>query len=168
MNESTYNIDFKIFAKMFTAILLQRPKLLAIVGALLSPVKALHYAFLQFRQEAIYKVSHNASVGLLEKMLNDKFDPAQRRIYINNVQRQDDLRVYTFPQQREINVSTSPKVGIRSGTTFNAENPDFKVYLPEDIQPIGTVEQEGLVIRIKAQLDYYKLFAKKYTLIWIN
>lgn len=165
---SIYTIDWAAFLNMFVPSIRRKPKHLQLLNAFIFPLRKLHQAFLSFKDESIYKVSHNASVGLLEKVLNDKFDAYQRRIYINNVQREDDLRVYTFPQQREIGIFTHTPVGIRSGNSFNPDIPDFKVYLPNDIQPIGQLQLAGLVIQISAQLDYYKLYAKKYQLIWIN
>lgn len=163
-----YTLDWTTLLKMFVPSIRRKSKHQQLLNAFTFPLRKLHQEFLSFKDESIYKVSHNASVGLLEKVLNDKFDSGQRRIYINNVQREDDLRVYTLPQEKQIGIFTNAPVGIRSGNSFNPDSPDFKVYLPTDIQPINSTQLEGLIIQIRAQLDYYKLYAKKYELIWIS
>ena len=165
--EIIYSVDWNLFPQLFVPGA-KKPKQAAVFRIFLSKIKELHTDFLLYRNESIYKVRHNASVGLLEKMLNDKFDPNQRRIYINNVQRAEDLRVYSFPEEKEIGVRTDQAIGIRTGNNFNPDSPDFNVFIPLDIQPVQQIEIDGLIIRIKAQLDYYKLYAKKYELVWIN
>jgi hypothetical protein len=166
--EAIYTIDWNIFLQMYVAGIRQRPKHTELLLVFISKIADLQQELQNFRNESVYKVSHNASVGLLEKVMNDKFDQNQRRIYIRNVQRIEDLRLYTFPQEKQIGIRTDTPVGLRTGSIFNPESPDFKVFIPLDIQPVNATELEGLIIQIRAQLDYYKLYAKKYELVWNN
>jgi len=162
-----YSIDWPTFVQMWVAGIRQRPKHTKFILVLLHPVKVLHNAFLEFRTQSLYKVNHNGSVGSLEAVLNDHFDENQRRIYIQNVQRAEDLKLYSFAEEKEIAVRVNSPVGIRTGMMFNLDAPDFIVYLPTDITLDNQILQEGLVIRIKAQLDYYKKYSKNYKLEWI-
>lgn len=167
--DAIYNIDWNRFRKMFVAGIRRRTKYLVLLKAFARPITNLHLTFLQFREKALYQVSHDGSIVKLEKVMNDHFDSSQRRIYISNAVRIDALRVYSIPAQKEIAINSQNKpVAVRTSNDNGNGSADFIVHLPADIQPGTETQLEGLIIRIKAQLNYYKLFDKKYKLEWIN
>lgn len=148
------------------APLLTKPLERALLEAVNVPFLNFHQDFLNFKNDSIYRVSHDASVGKLQKVLNDHFDDVPRRIYIKNVQQRDSVRFYSAAAQREVGFYAVPKHGYRSSLDFIPGVADFRVFLPLDIQPNTADELQRLEQKIKAQLDYYKLYAKNYELIW--
>jgi len=168
INGNIYSVLFDRLSQLFVPRLMKRTKRMIISQALSKGLKNLYDDFYAYKDLALYQVSHNGSIIQLEKVLNDYFDPDQRRIYIENVQRVQDLRVYTLAAEKQINVSTTPVKGIRTGNDFNQNIADFNVYIPSDLQPIDSNALSQFIIQIKTQIDFYKLYAKKYELIWTN
>lgn len=164
--EAIYTINWDRLLTMFVPGIRNRFKHFELLKAFTDPLFLLYQEFTAFREKSIYKVSHNASIISLEEVLNDHFDPSLRRIEIENTQRVDAVRVYTVQAQKEVGIFTNAPVGIRSAAE-GADGADFLVKVPHDLLPLPLQEQEGLTIRIRAQLDYYKLYAKKYKILWI-
>lgn len=82
-SNSTYSIDFK---KQVTQNLQEHyrfPQYLAWLHALVQPIITLYALFVAFRNATNYRLSITPQVCYLEKMLNDKYDVALRRIYID-------------------------------------------------------------------------------------
>lgn len=165
-----YNIDWSRLPHLLLPSFLRKVKLLEVLGAFLSPLREVHFRFLDFRKESIYKVSHNGSVVSLTDVLNDRFDPVEKRIYIKNIQKQDAVRFYPDAANKEVGFYPKPnqKVGFRYSTTYNAEAADFIVHVPRLLRPSNDQEREKLLIIMRGLLDYYKLFGKNYTILWTN
>ena len=64
--------------------MLRKPRLLAWLAALVSPVVWLYQQFLNYRLISLQELSYNGQTAMLEKALNDKLDPNLRRIVIRN------------------------------------------------------------------------------------
>lgn len=64
--------------------LLRKPKTLAYLQALLMPAAELYERFLTYTLYARRELSYNGQTLLLERALNDRFDPGLRRIRIIN------------------------------------------------------------------------------------
>lgn len=169
-HESIYNIHWERFRHMLVPGLVRKPRLLATLKALFSPHISEYERFRAFAGDAVYRVSHNGSVVSMEDMLNDQFDPVERRIYINNIQRREPLRFFSAEFQREVGFYSQPnqKNGFRWSLEFNADAADFTVYVPNDLKPGAPELLEGFLTRMRGQLDYYKLYAKKYRIVWTN
>ncbi|MGC1471557.1 MAG: hypothetical protein WA775_03100 [Psychroserpens sp.] len=146
---------------------LRKPKMIAYLGGLIKPSVTNYEKFIVDKDDAIYRVSHNGSVTRLQKVLNDKFDNAQRRIYILNVQRRDAVRLYNENAEKEVGLYTPAKNALRS--SFNtADGADFTVHIPIEFQNPNNLLLNKFLIQLRAQIDYYKLFAKQYRIEWIE
>lgn len=79
-----FNINWTKLVKENIPFFLQQAFRLTWINVLIAPAKQLYIDFLATRDEFIYKVRFNGQVMYLERLLNDKFDVALRRIYIND------------------------------------------------------------------------------------
>jgi hypothetical protein len=79
-----YTLQQRPLIKSLLPSLLRRPKMLAWLQALLSPLLVTYAHFVQHVKASSTELSYNGQTMLLEKALNDRFDPAFRRIRIIN------------------------------------------------------------------------------------
>ncbi len=77
-----FKLSINKLAASLLPTFLRRPKLVALLHALLYPVEGLHQAWTQMRAENLYKLAHTGQVISLRDALNDVLDPALRRIYL--------------------------------------------------------------------------------------
>lgn len=157
-----FNSDFQNLAKLILPPYFRVTRWLSLINAFLSPLITYWEEFLLYRSNAFYRIENNASVGSITKVLNDSFDLTQRRIYIENVNLRDALRFYSENAQRQIEFNTigNQVVSFSSGGVFDAERADFYIYVPNDLNQVDIENQ------LKAQVDFYKLYAKKYEIIY--
>ncbi len=165
---NVYIVDFSALIKLVLPTFLRQVKRLAYLNSLLKPLKEHYNGFVTYKDDAIYRVSHNGSITLLQKVLNDAFDDTERRIYIRNVQRNDSLRIYTEAASKEVGVYTPAKKALRSSFSFDTETVDFIVHIPIEYQDANELLLNKFLLKVRSQVDYYKLFAKKYKIEWIE
>lgn len=128
---------------------LRKTRHVAWLRALLHPVDALHYQFLQQRQRHLYDLAHNGQVCYLRKALNDTFDPSQRRIEITDGNKFNRQYIYTRGEQKPHFLGT---MYLRDRADYADTGVDFLVLIPKDL--------EGQKIEINALVNYYKLASK--------
>jgi len=107
--------------------------------------------FLQNRTENIIKVTHNSQVCRLRKVLNDRFDALQRRIYIDDANLKNPWYVYTTGENKP------QYMGIRyiyPNSVIAGIGVDFTVFVP--------VELSGYEAEIIAKTKFYKLASKRF------
>lgn len=162
--ENIYNIHWERLRHMLVPGLVRGAKMLAVLKALLSPHISEYERFRSFAGDAVYRVAHNGSIVSLQDVLNDGFDPVERGIYIRNIERQQSLRFYSQGANKEVGFYFSPnqQAGFNYSLGYNPEAADFTVHVPERLRPASQGLLDGMLIRMRGQLDYYKLFAKKY------
>jgi hypothetical protein len=79
-----YTLQQRPLIKSLLPSILRRPKMMAWLQALLSPVLITYAYFVQHVKASATELSYNGQTMLLEKALNDRFDSALRRIKIIN------------------------------------------------------------------------------------
>jgi hypothetical protein len=79
-----YRLDLPRLVWLLLPVLLRKPRLLAWLNVLTSPVEYLYRQFLDYRLDTLRELSYNGQTALLEAALNDKLDPTLRRIVIRN------------------------------------------------------------------------------------
>ena len=77
-----YDVNFKRLALLLLPTFRRRPLLAAMAYAAVSPLQYLHTRFILWKRESDYRLEHNGQVCYLRALLNDKFDPIDRRITI--------------------------------------------------------------------------------------
>lgn len=159
MSYGYYNINFDRLAIWLTSKPLRKQKLIIIIKALLGGHTAVLNSFLNYRDAKIYQLLITPQVVYLEKMLNDRYDSIQRRIYIDDAvwhlpwflyQEEEEKPAYLFTE-----AEYSPVYLYTDGEAGEALN-DFVVFVPLDV----IFSQDEM----RSLLDAYKLFGTKYTI----
>lgn len=79
-----FNVNWSRFAVQTLPTALRKTKVVQFVLALYEPIKDSYNGFVQFMDEQLYDARINGQVIKLERVLNDTFDPIDRRIYITD------------------------------------------------------------------------------------
>jgi hypothetical protein len=79
-----FRLDVPRLGWLLLPSLLRKPRMVAWITSLLSPVDYLYQQFLSYRLATLQELAYNGQTALLEKALNDKLDPNLRRIVIRN------------------------------------------------------------------------------------
>ena len=159
-----FNIDFRKLALLLTPIFWRFTRFVEFIYTFIEPIVLLHKDFLIFRDKEIYKVVHNGQVITLEKVMNDAFDPEQRRIFISEEAIFDPLYIYTTAENKPLFLGTE---FLYSAPTNNAINTDFIINFPIGLKPNNPIALLNFENRIKALTNYYKLASKRYKILWI-
>ncbi|QYS86300.1 hypothetical protein JJC03_15445 [Flavobacterium oreochromis] len=134
------------------------------------PIIWLHLEFLDFRKESLYKLDHNSQICNLQAVLNDIFDNTERRIIIRNAVLREPLWFYEPEENKPVlfyEESDNKPVYFREESEFIGDGADFLVLVPINLKPTNTQEENAFLIKMRAQLDYYKLFVKNYKILWV-
>jgi len=142
--------------------ILQKNFLINWLLVLISPIIWLHNEFIKYKNQSLYRASHNSQISSLQAVLNDNFDNSKRRIKIINVIYKESIYFYEPQENKEI-FFYKPEEN-KSNYFYEIEDLhtkgiDFLVLIPRDIISNNKTEQ------IIAQIDYYKLYSKNYELI---
>jgi hypothetical protein len=119
---------------------------------LLSPISSLHFAWLHFRNNNLYKLTHTGQVCYLRKSLNDSFDVSNRRIYIASGNQYKRDYIYTKAAQKPRFLGV---MYLHSRYDFADKGVDFIVYVPTEIVT-------DKIHELKAHINYYKEGVKRY------
>lgn len=149
-------------------MLLRKPKILALLQALVAPFKSLYNEFYAFKEVANYRAEHYGSVGLMEKVLNDHFDDVERRIFIDNAKINETEHYYDNEIGDPIFFIDGDAQFYHDISTYNVYGSDFTVFLPIGLKPVNSADEEALLTRIRAEIDYYKIYGPIYKIIWLN
>jgi hypothetical protein len=79
-----YYFNWRKLIRWLTPQPLRKPRFLAFLRGFVSGVQYSHAAFIDFKISTEYTLTITPQVCYLEKMLNDRFDFLQRRIYITD------------------------------------------------------------------------------------
>jgi len=136
---------------------LRSAQMLAWVKYLCAPVVRLFDKLMVFRTFMLYRLSVTPQVVYLRKMLNDKYDPVQRRIAIEDGIQHEPVYLYLKSEDRPILLKTKAEGSrlylFKKGETVGYA-PDFIVRLPSGLR----VNRNEM----KALIDAYKLAGKKF------
>ena len=168
--DNVYNINWRKFIIENLEVDLRRVKTVKWLEVLFKPIIWLHIEFLAFRTQALYKVNHNSQICYLQAVLNDSFDNIQRRIIIRNATLREPLWFYEPEENKPVvfyESEDNKPVYFREESEFIGDGADFLVLVPIDLKPTNTQEENALLIKMKAQIDYYKLFVKNYIILWV-
>lgn len=119
------------------------------LAALLAPIVSGHSAFILYRQKSLEDLNTNGQVTKLRAGLNERFDPALKRIEIEDSDVANTLYVFLESENRPLYLPE-----FISGTAG-----DFKVLVPTELSPYES--------QIKAFLDRFKLPSKRYIIIYV-
>jgi hypothetical protein len=151
-------IDFYYLIKITLPPFLRGINTISLLNAIIKPLSDIQNNFYQFYEDKKYELTFNGQVIYLEHILNDKFDPILRRIYIGDAEQTPNVYVFNDSEDNEAiylfnNSDTSEDIYL-----FNAseETPglDFIVFIP-----IGFTYNDNLM---KYYINKFKTAGKRY------
>lgn len=171
INKKIYIISYAEFREQLLPLLLRGPKIKAMLMALTEPLVTLYESFFSYKTESLYRADHFGSVGHLENVLNDHFDEVERRIYINNAELNDTQHYYDDGAGDPLyfyDEEAGDPQWFFDRSVFNVYQSDFTVFLPVALRPIGSDVEESFLTLVRADLEYYKIYGPKYTIVWLS
>ena len=149
-----FEIDYSKLAAWLLPVRLRQILQRAWVKALVSPITKVQEKFRGNRDANLYKLAHNGQTYSIENMLNDKFDSEDRRIYLSGPL--DKERIYLFQPDDKKWIELG-SIHVYNSGDYADTGKDFIVWVPNAI----SMAPQGL-IKMSAELDFYKLAAKRY------
>jgi hypothetical protein len=141
-----YNLNWNAFVQDKTPSAVRKPKLLALLGALLYPLKTLHTDFLLWKTAQERHVAISPQVRIMRYWLNELFDTSARRFVIRDYINVTPVLIWGESYNRPLYLPTF----------LSSKAYDFEVIAHCDTYPQRH--------QIKAFLEAYKLAGKKYKL----
>jgi len=151
-----YNIDYNKLILWLLPDFKRKSNQYAWLKSLCAPVLRLHGIFLKNRDANLYKINHTPQVFSLQKVLNDRFDTAQRRIYITDGYTKDRYYIYTNAEDKPKTLGT---ITLHNRSDYSDTGVDFIVWVPA-----GVVLSVSDNYEMKSLIDFYKLASKRYTI----
>lgn len=146
-----YNLDINKLTILLTPTFLRKERFLAWLRVLHFPLIEIVDKFNFNRNENLYNLAHNGQVCYLRGVLNDRFDPIQRRIKIADGNRYQRQYIYTRGEQKPKYLG---KIYLYDRADYGDTGVDFIVLIPR-----GLIYNE---YEMKALVDFYKLASKRY------
>jgi hypothetical protein len=159
MNNAIYNIIYSKLIQWLTPKLIRKAKLMAWLGIVITPVQFLYQDLLRFRTQKVYELGITPQVCYLKKLLNDRYDVADRRIIIEDAIEQDPVYLFkrseSKPKYFYKRSENNPVTFYTRGESGGLRN-DFVVKVPGAIV-FPMAEMKSLV-------QSYKLAGKKFAI----
>ncbi len=167
MSPNIYHINFgKLIAAHLPGIL-RKSRRMAFFVILIKPVKSLYKAFISWRDERLYLMSHNSQAIYIRKILNDRFDTVQRGIRVASSPVLEPVWHFDTSDNRPVyyfDTADNKPVYFRAPADFLELNADFEVIVPLRLKPADATALNNFEIRLRMLVDYYKLYSKKYNI----
>ena len=138
MNERIYDITYKKLVTTLVPQVLRKPKMMALLNALVNPVVYVYNLFLINRRSNLYKLTITPQVCYVQKALNDKYDSTERRIVITKPKTYDSLFVYEKIESKPVYLykkleSAAPKTFLIQKGEAGSFQYDFIVEVPASV-----------------------------------
>ena len=146
-----YNLNIDKLLILLTPTFLRKPKLVAWLRMLATPLLKVLYEFQRARQADLYNLAHNSQVCYLRKALNDEFDDEQRRIRIEDGKQKQRLCIYPRSANKPLYLG---KLFLYQRGDYIDGGVDFIVVLPKDL----TYDK----YKLEALVNFYKLAGKRW------
>jgi hypothetical protein len=148
-----YNINWNRFVLQLLPTPLRHGTHIAWLQALLWPVVQLYRRFLHYMAQTRYRLMITPQVCYLERMLNDRFDPIQRRIYIADGQDQQPVYVYLPAELKPLHLGSA---WIYSQGEAGELKNDFVIHVPQGLAYDAA--------EMRASVNVYKLAGTRYSI----
>lgn len=167
---NVYNLSWPVFNEINLPSFNRYPIIKALLNACTIGISMLHSDFLAFRLECLYRVRHNSQKASMEEVLNDIFDPELKRIRIATTEiklavwlyePEDDKPVYLYEPE------DNKPVYLYESEEIAGDGIDFSVCVPPDLQPVYENDLADFLSRMRAEVEYYKLYSKNYNIKWV-
>ncbi len=154
-----YNVNFNTLATWILPVLMRQTNFVKWLNGLVYPIARIHeFSFLPNRDANLYKLAHNGQVFRLRKLLNEKFDRTEKTIEIEDGLTRDRIYAFVTNESKPLKLITRTEpdaIEIHNSDDYADSGTDFIVWVPNNLSN----HEE---IKMKAELDFYKLPAKRY------
>lgn len=134
MNQNIYDINYQKLIKWLTPVPLRGVKFLSLMGVMVFPLVSLYQAFLLYRKAKIYQLMITPQKCYLERLLNDRYDFTNRRIYIDDGVDKPPTFIYQNAELKPLYIYNrsegQPQKYIYTGGESGDLKDDFTVFVP--------------------------------------
>lgn len=150
-----YKVDFDKLILLLLPTFLRKPKLFGYLKGLVAPVATLYEIWVKLRDENLNLLQYNSQRCYLRGVLNDRYDPDQRRITISNTSNKVQDYIYTVSENTPVFLGT---MFLETEFNYAGTTVDFIVNVPQEILNKNTN-------KIVAKVEFYVLAGKSYQII---
>lgn len=162
MYSKNFDIDFNRLIVSLLPPALRKPTLYSMLYCLIKPIISIYNTFVNQRTKNLYFASITPQVCQIRKLLNDTFDPNERRIYITDGQTNEWTIVYSYllfnpnDGKQPLWISPNDYNLISSQVAVSTMGYDFVVMVPWRLNDDD--KQNSMV----SLINTYKLASKRY------
>lgn len=152
-------VELKRFIMMLFPLRWQKARLMAWLESITAPLRRIADELEAFRQANLYRLRHGPQVMHIEAVLNDKYDPALRRIYLIDGDGYEPLSIYRDAEGKQapyiyLEAEGEPAPYLYTDNELNSVGIDFIIMIPATV----VYETNELI----ALVDIYRLPGKVY------
>jgi len=156
-----FNVDFQHIAYNLAPHFKRTAAFLDWLYSLVRPLKEINLGFVSFVNNTEYNLTFTSETNVLERFLNDQFDPVSRGIFITNINEVDFQFVFN-------KVEAKPPLYIFNKS--EAEPPFYVMTRNELLQSINyTINVPVAVVFnptiMRSRVDFYNQAGKNYNII---
>lgn len=156
-----FYVDFMRLLDIITPTFLRSQMLLkAILRACFHSIETLYNAFSMYRHKTLYLLDVSPQVCDITKLLNDRFDNVDRRIYLSDGAFFSETYLYQPDEAKDLYLYTGSEnesLFFYTGKEVGTDGADFVVCVPRALV-FNVPEMEALI-------DNYKLISKTYIIV---
>lgn len=161
MNVKRYIINYTKIVNERIPEEIRTTDLVAYVMVLILPVVFIYNLFLAFRNLVLYRLEITPQVVYLEKLLNDRYDDDERRIYILDGNQYEPKYLFTKAELQPIflyrkSEVSKPKTYLFTKGEVGQFTYDFVVYVPISIE-FDENEMKSLIEGFKLASKFFKI-----------
>lgn len=146
-----FSINYTKLLQWLMPVWLRKPTITIMVMAANYPLRQVYNGFKDYEESIAKRFTYNYEKCRLQAMLNDKFDPLQRRIAIVDFVSFGTIWLYDDGDNKDVNIGTDIYLDDED-TGF-----DFTIQIPSTI-----VTTEAELAKLRANMNLYKLYGKNY------
>ncbi|WP_289665585.1 hypothetical protein [Flavobacterium panacagri] len=131
------------------------------VQTLLLPIDSLYYFWKNWRIDNIIKLEHSGQICYLRKILNDEFDPIEKRIRVESGNLYETTYIYTAGEEKEVSLYTETEnnpIWLRADSETADSGLDFIVWVPVGVY-------DASYFKLLSLINFYKAGGKRYNII---
>jgi hypothetical protein len=148
-----FSIDYDKFLLQLLPSFLRKSKRFALLKTMVYPVKQVYQWFTNFRNDRLYNLNHNGQRYSIENVLNDRFDPVERRIYNTDGFTKDRIYIYGTLENKPIILLAV----IFGSDDYSDTGVDTIVWVPN-----GIIISTDEMIELRSLIENYKIASKRF------
>ncbi len=162
-----YRVRFADLATQLLPSLLRRPRLVAWLAALLSPLEMLYQDFVAYQRATFRELAYSSQTLVFEGALNDQFDPYTRRIRIVN---QEVELTPLYLNFRDENQPDEKFIGFTvEGRPFRYcyQYTEFDTQLDFIVRVPSALRSPERTTQLNARINRFRYATKKYAIRYV-